>query len=97
MNPARDIGPRVTTAAVGYGGAVFKVRNAWWVYGTWGATITGALMGGLLYDIAIFVGGESPLNYPRSKRRRVKEKTKRKWFGLKEGVEKVFQRRAWEA
>ncbi|KUJ13824.1 aquaporin-like protein [Mollisia scopiformis] len=74
LNPARDFGPRLATAMVGYGGSVFTVRDAWWFYGAWGATITGALAGGGLYDLAIFVGGESPINYPRGRRRKVQRK-----------------------
>ena len=88
LNPARDFGPRVATAAVGYGSEVFTVENAWWIYGAWGATVSGALVGGLFYDVAIFVGGESPINYPRSRRRKAKNKAKRRWFGLKRDVQK---------
>ncbi|RDW77046.1 aquaglyceroporin-like protein [Coleophoma cylindrospora] len=87
LNPARDFGPRAAAAAVGYGGQVFTARHAWWVYGAWGGTISGALLGGLLYDLAIFVGGESPVNYPRRKRKRVekeaKDEVKRKWWGFR--------------
>ncbi|KAG0650257.1 hypothetical protein D0Z07_3322 [Hyphodiscus hymeniophilus] len=86
MNPARDFGPRIATAAVGYGSEVFTTKNAWWIYGAWGATISGALVGGFLYDVAIFVGGESPVNYPRSKKREVKNKAKRRWFSFKRSV-----------
>jgi len=92
LNPARDFGPRLATAMVGYGSNVFTVRDAWWLYGAWGATISGALVGGGIYDIAIFVGGESPINYPRGKRRRagmkVKEGARKKWWALKKDVEK---------
>ena len=92
LNPARDFGPRVATAMVGYGGEIFMARNAWWVWGAWGATVTGALVGGLLYDGAIFVGGESPVNYPRSRRRRAKarakERVEKRWWGFKREVEK---------
>jgi aquaglyceroporin related protein len=91
LNPARDFGPRTATAAVGYGPEVFTVRDAWWVYGAWGATISGALVGGLLYDVAIFVGGESPVNYPRSRRRRAKDKARRWWFGVKKETGKIFK------
>lgn len=90
LNPARDMGPRIAAAVVGYGGRVFTVRDAWWVYGAWGATVSGGLVGGLLYDAAIFVGGESPVNYPRGKRRTVKRKAKedvrRGWWGFRRGV-----------
>ena len=88
LNPARDFGPRAATAAVGYGSDVFTVDSAWWIYGAWGATISGALIGGLIYDVAIFVGGESPVNYPRSKRRKAKNKAKRRWYGIKKRAEK---------
>ncbi|KAL3417818.1 MIP family channel protein [Phlyctema vagabunda] len=92
LNPARDFGPRLATAMVGYGREVFTVRQAWWIYGAWGATISGALVGGLLYDIAIFIGGESPVNYPRGKRKKVereaKENAKRRWWYFRWGVEK---------
>lgn len=90
LNPARDLGPRLATAVVGYGGRVFTVRNAWWIYGAWGATISGGLMGGALYDVAIFVGGESPVNYPRGKRRKMKREAKdgarKRWWSFKRGV-----------
>lgn len=82
LNPARDLGPRVVAAMVGYGGRVFTNWNAWWIYGAWGATISGGLVGGLMYDAIIFVGGESPVNYPRGKRRRAEERVKKKWFGV---------------
>jgi aquaglyceroporin related protein len=87
LNPARDFGPRLATAVVGYGGEVFTVRQAWWIYGAWGATISGALVGGLLYDVAVFVGSESPVNYPWSWRRRIKNKVKKRWFGVKREIE----------
>ena len=54
LSPTRDFGPRVATAAVGHGAEVFTVRQAWSIYGAWGATISGALVGGFLYDV---VGG----------------------------------------
>ena len=55
--------------------------------GRGGATISGVLMGGFSYDVAIFVGGESPVNYSRVRRRRAKDNTKRRRFGLKKEVE----------
>ncbi|KAK6603323.1 MIP family channel protein [Botrytis cinerea] len=91
LNPARDFGPRLATAAVGYGSEVFTVSNAWWIYGAWGATITGALIGGLFYDVAIFVGGESPVNYPRKRRKQIaknaKGKAEKGWWVFKRDVE----------
>lgn len=77
MNPSRDLGPRLAVLVVGYGSEVFK--NAYWVYGPWIATISGAIFGGFLYDVAIFVGGESPVNYPRKRMRRAGQKWKKRW------------------
>ncbi|PVH68938.1 aquaglyceroporin-like protein, partial [Cadophora sp. DSE1049] len=90
LNPARDFGPRIAAAAVGYGGGVFTVKNAWWIYGAWGGTITVGLVGGLFYDAAIFVGGESPVNYPRGRRkvtkRRAEDEAKRGWWRFKQTI-----------
>jgi aquaglyceroporin related protein len=77
MNPSRDLGPRLAVAAVGYGRGVFT--NGYWIYGPWAATISGAIFGGFLYDAAIFVGGESPVNYPRRRIKRAGHKWKRRW------------------
>lgn len=77
MNPSRDFGPRLALLALGYGPSVF--RNGYWAYGPWAAAISGAVVGGALYDIAIFVGGESPINYPRSRVKRAHVKWRRKW------------------
>jgi len=64
VNPARDFGPRLVTLAAGYGGRVFTERHCWWLWGCWIATTSGSITGAALYDLCIFVGGESPLNYP---------------------------------
>lgn len=63
----------------GYGGSTFTERSGWWFWGAWLATISGALAGGAVYDIFIFIGGESPINYPRTRRRRSKLKKEAKW------------------
>lgn len=67
LNPARDLGPRMAAAAVGYGKGVFEGDSYWWIWGVWGGEVSGVLFGGLLYDVAIFVGGESPINFPSRK------------------------------
>ncbi|KAL0255152.1 Aquaporin-4 [Diplodia seriata] len=79
MNPSRDFGPRLALLALGYGNAGFT--SGYWAYGPWAAAISGAVVGGALYDIAIFVGGESPINYPRSRIKRAHVKWRRKWAG----------------
>lgn len=60
ISPARDLGPRLIGLWVGYDDAF---SDSYWAYGSWGASIAGALLGGLMYDLCIFVGGESPINY----------------------------------
>ena len=45
MNPARDLGPRLVTALVGWGGAA---TISWWIY-TLGP-VAGAVAGGLAYQ-----------------------------------------------
>jgi aquaglyceroporin related protein len=60
ISPARDLGPRLIALWVGYDEAF---KGGYWAYGPWGASIAGALFGGLMYDLFIFVGGESPVNY----------------------------------
>lgn len=80
LNPARDFGPRLATAMVGYGSEVFTNSQHWWLWGPWASTIAGALFGGFTYDIAIFVGGESPINYPKRRRRRARMKMQKRWW-----------------
>ncbi|KAH6674875.1 aquaporin-like protein [Halenospora varia] len=91
MNPARDLGPRLACWAVGYGGNVDLWGNhAYWIWGPWCGTISGAIVGAFLYDAAIFVGGESPVNYPRRRIKRANKKWRRKWAGrVKRVVAKV--------
>ncbi|KAI8941437.1 hypothetical protein NX059_002658 [Plenodomus lindquistii] len=60
ISPARDLGPRLIALWVGYDEAF---TTSYWAYGSWGASISGALVGGLMYDLCVFVGGESPVNY----------------------------------
>ncbi|KAJ5502504.1 hypothetical protein N7463_005378 [Penicillium fimorum] len=70
FNGARDFGPRLVVLMAGWGGQIFREYHAWWVWGPWVADITGALFGALIYDLAIFTGGESPVNYPPRRRKR---------------------------
>ncbi|KGO41516.1 Major intrinsic protein [Penicillium expansum] len=70
FNCARDFGPRLVAVMAGWGGHLFREYHAWWIWGPWIADITGALFGALIYDMAIFTGGESPVNYPPRRRKR---------------------------
>ncbi|ODM23354.1 hypothetical protein SI65_00943 [Aspergillus cristatus] len=87
FNPARDFGPRLFALMAGYGGRLFTQQHAWWVWGSWVADIAGALFGAFIYDLFIFTGGESPVNYPPIRRRRAftvkKAKLKSKLLGRK--------------
>ncbi|KAK6977809.1 aquaporin-like protein [Favolaschia claudopus] len=51
MNPARDFGPRLLTAAVGYPGSVFSFRHQYWLWNGMIAPIVGAQLAVALYDI----------------------------------------------
>ncbi|OSD07493.1 aquaporin [Trametes coccinea BRFM310] len=66
INPARDLGPRLLTAMVGYGGAVFSFRNQYWLWCPVIAPIVGALVGTFIYDLFFFTGNESLLNRPNA-------------------------------
>jgi aquaglyceroporin related protein, other eukaryote len=76
-NPSRDFGPRLALLALGYGSELFT--NPYWFYGPWAGALCGASIGGLLYDAAIFTGGESPVNYPWTRTKRAMRKSKKKW------------------
>lgn len=77
LNPSRDFGPRLALLALGYGKDLFT--NPYWFYGPFAGTLCGAFVGGTLYDVCIFTGGESPINYPWSRTRRAAHKSKKKW------------------
>lgn len=77
LNPSRDLGPRLMLLSLGYGSSLFT--NPYWFYGPIAATLIGAFTGATLYDVAIFTGGESPLNYPWTRTKRAARKSKAKW------------------
>lgn len=62
LNPARDLGPRFFTAAVGYGTAVFTYRDHYWLWCIVLGPVTGMLCGAFVYDALIFEGSESIIN-----------------------------------
>ncbi|KAK8001155.1 hypothetical protein PG991_013377 [Apiospora marii] len=74
LNPASDFGPRLVAWAVGYR-TPKAFTNAWWIYGPWGGAMVGSIAGCLIYDLFIFVGSESPVNYkmPGTIRQRTKK------------------------
>lgn len=64
INPARDLGPRIFAAMIGYGSHPFHITHWWWIWGGWLGPIGGGIAGALVYDLFIFTGCESPVNYP---------------------------------
>jgi aquaglyceroporin related protein len=78
LNPTRDLGPRLALYALGYSRDLLWKGN-WWLWGPWLACIPGGLVGAAMYDICIFEGGESPVNYPSKRIWRAGHKTKKRW------------------
>ena len=70
VNPARDLGPRILTAMVGYGRAVFTFRHQYWLWCGVLAPVAGALVAAALYDVFVFTGCESVVNWPGRQRKR---------------------------
>ncbi|PIL30325.1 transporter [Ganoderma sinense ZZ0214-1] len=62
INPARDLGPRLLTAMVGYGAPVFTFRNQYWLWCPILAPIAGALVGTFFYDLLLYSGTDSILS-----------------------------------
>ncbi|KAI0344426.1 aquaporin [Trametopsis cervina] len=62
LNPARDLGPRMLTAMVGYGAQVFNFRHQYWIWCGVMSPILGALVGVSLYDFLFYTGPESIFN-----------------------------------
>ncbi|TKY84715.1 hypothetical protein EX895_005795 [Sporisorium graminicola] len=65
ISPSRDLGPRLFLYMAGYGRELWTHNAYWWLYGPQAGCFAGALLGALLYDLAIFTGEESPINYTR--------------------------------
>jgi len=61
VNPARDLGPRLLTAMVGYGKQVFTFRNQYWIWCPIMGPILGALFGAFVYDAFLYTGEENIL------------------------------------
>ncbi|KAG2757858.1 major intrinsic protein superfamily membrane channel protein [Suillus brevipes Sb2] len=64
LNPARDLGPRILTAMVGYGGAVFNFRNQYWLWCPILGPIFGMVVAAFFYDVMLYRGSESITNKP---------------------------------
>lgn len=63
INFARDFGPRLVTAMIGYGSEVWSAGGYYfWIPIV--APFIGCLLGGFLYDAFMYTGDESPINWP---------------------------------
>lgn len=94
LNPARDITGRLAAWWVGYGVGMW--HGGWWILSLV-ASIVGATVGSVLYDLAVFVGGESPVNYPKSQRRRVARKGRSRVYRAYQNSQKRRKGRDLEA
>ncbi|SPO26304.1 related to channel protein [Ustilago trichophora] len=65
ISPSRDLGPRLFLYMIGYGKELWTHNSYWWMYGPQVGCFLGGLMGALLYDLSIFTGEESPINYTK--------------------------------
>lgn len=70
INPARDLGPRVMTAMVGYGRKVFNFRSQYWLWAPLLGSVCGGLVAAFLYDALICVDPDSIFNTPDEASRR---------------------------
>ncbi|KAI6114371.1 major intrinsic protein superfamily membrane channel protein [Pisolithus sp. B1] len=65
VNPARDLGPRILTAMVGYGKDVFTYRNQYWLWCPILGPILGMQVGGMAYELLAHKRSESINNKSR--------------------------------
>lgn len=77
LNLARDLGPRLALYAVGFDRKLLWIYNKHYFWVPMTAPIIGALTGSLIYDICIYQGHESPVNWPLTV---YKEKLLRLWM-----------------
>ncbi|BGP13139.1 hypothetical protein JCM10213v2_001058 [Rhodosporidiobolus nylandii] len=63
INVARDLGPRLALWCVGYGIDLWHHDDWWWLSGAICGPVVGGIAGALAYDLCIFTGPGSPVNY----------------------------------
>ncbi|GAA5862165.1 hypothetical protein JCM8547_007761 [Rhodosporidiobolus lusitaniae] len=63
INIARDLGPRLALWCLGYGIKLWHHDDWWWLAGAICGPVVGSIAGALAYDICIFTGPGSPVNY----------------------------------
>ncbi|KAK4055024.1 hypothetical protein OIO90_003365 [Microbotryomycetes sp. JL221] len=84
LNPARDMGPRLFIYAVGEANSGLWLDNdAYGIWVPWVGSTTGALFGNLFYDLFIYKGRDSPVNYNFSRKGRKMQKERDGLLGIK--------------
>ncbi|BGP53934.1 hypothetical protein JCM8202v2_001506 [Rhodotorula sphaerocarpa] len=63
INPARDLGPRIALSCLGYSSGLWTDYWWWWLLGPICGPVVGGIAGALAYDLLIFTGPGSPVNY----------------------------------
>ncbi|SCV04263.1 LAME_0H17062g1_1 [Lachancea meyersii CBS 8951] len=76
LNPARDLGPRLALATVGFESKTLWKGHHHYFWVPIVAPFVGVILGGFIYDICIYQGHESFLNWPWSL---VRRKVRRLW------------------
>ncbi|SCU93394.1 LADA_0G02850g1_1 [Lachancea dasiensis] len=76
LNPARDLGPRLALATMGFNSELLWKAHHHYFWVPIVAPFCGTLLGGTVYDICIYQGHESFLNWPFSL---IKTKFRRLW------------------
>lgn len=71
MNPARDLGPRIMLSCVGYGKELWTHNKFWWLIGPICGSFGGSILGALAYDVCIYSGLGSPVNFTSKQWRRL--------------------------
>jgi len=69
MNPARDFGPRLMTA-IFYGRKVWTFRHQYWIWAPILGPFCGGIAGAGVYDLLIFTGPESRINFTSQQSRK---------------------------
>ncbi|CCH61195.1 hypothetical protein TBLA_0E01360 [Henningerozyma blattae CBS 6284] len=64
MNLVRDLGPRLALYTMGFERHMIWVQHHHFFWVPIVAPFFGALMGGLIYDVCVYQGQESPVNWP---------------------------------
>lgn len=64
MNPARDLGPRMALYTVGFDRHMLWVAHHHYCWVPIVGPLIGTMLGALVYDVAIYQGHESPVNWP---------------------------------